>query len=414
VDDKLGTIDDDFEIGAGETLDFAKTTQINETTINEATVTGFLENGKKCEDSDEVTVTVTEPCDVCKGGTIELTFQYLGTTAANVVVYDDNDAKADKILFQGMVSPNEQFTITPRPGEDKLNNDISIWVESVFHTKVHTSCSKPLFPGLVFGDFQVVEGRSKDNGLICPPDCAGSPDISLEINDRTVKWEFTNNGNTSLVLESISISWPMENGALKKIKLDGDIFKDALLGPPSATLPGDAPFVGTIENREIEPGENRKLEFEFVNDASTVQSDYGITVVFAGDGCLFEFEPGAAPIVCTTKVQAMTLRYIGLNLPNATVEVDPDKSPTVLYNGVDLDSGVTILLDSQTENGFTVNAQPEEDELGSKTKIYINEVEEVIHTSCSTPFVAGAPAPLDDPKGDPSPNWFVESFVQKP
>jgi hypothetical protein len=40
-------------------------------------------------------------------------------------------------------------------------------------------------------------------------------------------------------------------------------------------------------------------------------------------------------------------------------------------------------------------------------------VEEVIHTSCSVPFVAGAPAPLDDPKGDPSPNWFVESFTQK-
>ena len=37
----------------------------------------------------------------------------------------------------------------------------------------------------------------------------------------------------------------------------------------------------------------------------------------------------------------------------------------------------------------------------------------VIHTSCSAPFVAGAPAPLDSPKGDPSPNWFVEGFEQK-
>ena len=53
-------------------------------------------------------------------------------------------------------------------------------------------------------------------------------------------------------------------------------------------------------------------------------------------------------------------------------------------------------------------------DLGAKIKILINGVEEVIHTSCSTPFVAGAPAPLDNPKGDESPNWFVVDFTQKP
>jgi hypothetical protein len=45
--------------------------------------------------------------------------------------------------------------------------------------------------------------------------------------------------------------------------------------------------------------------------------------------------------------------------------------------------------------------------------IYVNGIEEGIHTSCSTPFLAGEPAPLDDPKGDPSPNWFVVRFSQK-
>ena len=54
-----------------------------------------------------------------------------------------------------------------------------------------------------------------------------------------------------------------------------------------------------------------------------------------------------------------------------------------------------------------------ESELGAKTKIRINGVEQVIHTSCSTPYVAGAPAPLDDPKGAPSSLWFVEAFRQK-
>ena len=48
-----------------------------------------------------------------------------------------------------------------------------------------------------------------------------------------------------------------------------------------------------------------------------------------------------------------------------------------------------------------------------KISILINSSEEVIHTSCSTPLVRGEAAPLNDPKGDPSPNWRVVEFTQK-
>ena len=84
----------------------------------------------------------------------------------------------------------------------------------------------------------------------------------------------------------------------------------------------------------------------------------------------------------------------------------------VVYSGIDLISGETVLT-LPAENGFSVDARPDEAELGSKTKIRVNGVEEVLHTSCSTPYVAGQPAPLDDPKGDPSPNLLVEAFVEK-
>ena len=82
------------------------------------------------------------------------------------------------------------------------------------------------------------------------------------------------------------------------------------------------------------------------------------------------------------------------------------------YSNVDLVSGVTI-LSMPTEGDFTIDAKPDGDQLGAKTSISINGVAEVIHTSCSTPFVVGQPAPLDNPKGDPSPNWFVEAFRQQ-
>ena len=75
-------------------------------------------------------------------------------------------------------------------------------------------------------------------------------------------------------------------------------------------------------------------------------------------------------------------------------------------------TGTTLGL--LTENNWTINATAHgKQELGAKTTIYINGVEEVLHTSCSTTFAVPAPAPLDDPKGNPSPNWFVLSFEQK-
>jgi hypothetical protein len=88
-----------------------------------------------------------------------------------------------------------------------------------------------------------------------------------------------------------------------------------------------------------------------------------------------------------------------------------DSGATATYSNVDLISGVTLL---SGQNGWTIDAAASgKGDLGSKTTIYVNGVEEKIHTSCSTPFVAGAPAPLDNPKGDPSPNWYVISFEDK-
>ena len=62
---------------------------------------------------------------------------------------------------------------------------------------------------------------------------------------------------------------------------------------------------------------------------------------------------------------------------------------------------------------FVLGTAHGETDLGSKLTIWINGVAEVIHTSCSVPYASDAPAPLDNPKGDPSPNWFVIDFTEK-
>ncbi len=70
-----------------------------------------------------------------------------------------------------------------------MNNDISIYVNGVFNAKVHTSCSQPIGPNAVFGDFLVVEARSKDNGRMCPLNaCEPQAADSLVFDNDKLKW----------------------------------------------------------------------------------------------------------------------------------------------------------------------------------------------------------------------------------
>ena len=313
----------------------------------------------------------------------------------------------------------------------KLGTEIVVFVDGVEHVKIHTSCSKIIGPGLVFGDFEVVEGKSKDNGPICPlfGACDAQPAGSLEFSKNKAKWEISNNGTTYLVVESVELSWPAENGQLKKMKLNHDFWTGLVVSPaPGATTTIlESEFKAELKRRTIKPGETRRFELEFEHKPSKNQGDYFIKVVFIGEGgCEISFVPSPPGSVnlCTTKVQSMTLRYDGPaaldNLLGVTVVFDPDKGPDVVFPNIDLVNDVTELIVDATAGG--------EVEFGAKTGIRILDssgalvLEEIIHTSCSADFVAGQAAPLDgntpsppnSTKGDPSPTWFVVSFTQKP
>ena len=320
VDDKLGRIDS-FDptdvLGTGQVVTFTKTVDILVTTTNVVTVTGYLVDDTVCQATDEVTVLVTEPCAECKGGVTELTFQYLGASAADVVVYDKDSADANKILFQGQVQSNGEFTITPRPGQDKLNSDISIYVDGQFHRKVNTSCSQPIGPGAVYGDFLVVAGRSKDNGLMCELNACGPLAAeALEFHDKEVRWEVTNNGDLGLEIKRITIEWPAAaNGYLNEIKRDKDKFHDGNFDSPADIASG---WEGDANKRTIKPGETDTLKFKFQNDASTLDTDtYKIGVEFVGQDCAIEIEftPQPEPFVCSDAkpIQSLTLIWNGPN-----------------------------------------------------------------------------------------------------
>ena len=321
ADDKLGDIAGPLSLDAGESQIFQATTNIFETTTNTAFASGALANGEICPTpaaEDSVTVTVEEPCDVCKGGTVELTLEYQGASEANVVVYDDGSAKADKILFQGLVPAGGLITVTPRPGQDKLNNDISIYVNGAFNTKIHTSCSQPIGPNAVFGDFQVVEARSKDNGRMCPLNaCEPQAADSLEFDGDKLKWEVTNNGDLGLEVDRVSIVWPAAFGNLVEMKVDGTFFKGSL--PPTSAVV-DSGWDGDAKDRTIKPGDTKTFEFKFENDVSLV-GDVDIVVDFTA-GCTIQVGYQApfsgGDFACDKPIDALTMIWDGPSGVNVT------------------------------------------------------------------------------------------------
>ncbi|MBC8263865.1 MAG: hypothetical protein H8E47_07045, partial [Anaerolineales bacterium] len=95
-------------------------------------------------------------------------------------------------------------------------------------------------------------------------------------NDR-IEWALFNKGSNTVTIESISVSWPTALGNLKKAKLDGDTFFEEDRTPPSTTIDT---FIGELQKRQINAGDDRKLKFEFREKAAIGESDYTITVNF--------------------------------------------------------------------------------------------------------------------------------------
>lgn len=109
----------------------------------------------------------TPPCSECDGKVTQLTLQNNGPTADIVVTQKGGKKQPDIVVFAGNVPNGGQFTFD---GEDKngtFGKEIKIFVGST-ETKIHTSCSRPIGPGSVFGDFLVIEAFSRHGGLICP------------------------------------------------------------------------------------------------------------------------------------------------------------------------------------------------------------------------------------------------------
>ena len=106
-----------------------------------------------------------EPAE-CEGKVNKLTLQYNGAQADAFV--EVIQKKGDVTVFAETLQPGEQFTFSGRDKKGTLGTEIIIYVNGEQNTRIHTSCSQPIGPGLVSGDFEVISGSSRRGGALSP------------------------------------------------------------------------------------------------------------------------------------------------------------------------------------------------------------------------------------------------------
>ena len=392
-------------------------------------------HNEQCPLSVEKNCLVTIPSssgDDCEGKVIRMTLEYTGDSCdtmsndqdpkkVNCKDYKELDGSEVRIVV-GDMNGKKKFA----DGTAELGGKILVdaanagrrHLKSTTHIKIlkgkklvqrikfHTSCSQPLNVGDQFGSVKVVALETTKGGLAVltdPPVPSQNCVVPFPGADVRYFYKITNNSAE----EDIYITSVVDN----KLDLDSSPIPSPLTRGATVELTADA-FVSELTT-------NGGTVVGTVGAGGPTCQDVASSTVSVGD-------PPPTPHVCTTKIVAMQLKYIGPDIGNANVRLLGSRRPgaNVVYSIDNLTTG-TVLSDTG-QNGWTIDATASGlRHLGSKTTISIKDAngllvnKEVIHTSCSTPFVKGLPAPLDGnspghpQKGDPSPNWEVVGFIQK-
>ena len=365
------------------------------------------------------------------GAIYRLTVTNTGTTVLeNVVVNDTTLGIEDfvvgtlgvgevRVLDQGQIPELAPADVCATPGN--VTNIASVNGTSP-RTGNTVSDSDPAVVKCVRERIDIVKEVSVDGGVtfLDANDPAGAPATSVG-SGALYRLTVTNTGTSDLVNVVVNdaqlgiVDFAVGDLAAGQsvVLTQGEI--PALEQPARCQAPGDLTNIASVDGESVDTG-NTVSD----SDPAVVRCEQvAVCAIEVDKTCAVLPPPSSGDLLCQAAISATTLRYTGPDLSNATVVFEGDKRGLATYTGVDLVSGVTVLTSAQ-ENGFTIDAGDGEG-LGSKTRITINGVLEIIHTSCSAIYAADQPAPLDggtpnppdSSKGDPSPNWEVVNFRDK-
>ncbi len=332
------------------------------------------EEGEEGEPSEE-----GEPgdCEECDGKVTWLTLEYLGGAAADVVV----EQKKEGVVFSGPVAPGETFSFQGVDKKGTLGTEISIKVNGAPNTKIHTSCSRPIGPGLVSGDFLVVDGASLNGGLLCPldtPDEGEPPSGECEECDGKVTWltlEYLGGAAADVVVEQ---------------KKEGVVFSGPVAPGETFTFQGvdKKGTLGTEISIKVDGAPNTKIHTSCSRPIGPglVSGDFLVVDGASRNGGLLcpldppdddEGEPPSGDCEeCDGKVTWLTLEYSGGAAANVVVE---QKKEGVVFDGA-----------VAPGEAFTFQGADKKGTLGTEISIKVDGAPNTkIHTSCSRPIGPG-------------------------
>jgi len=112
-------------------------------------------------------------CVPCEGKVTSLVLAYNGAEEATITVTDRRGTTVlfdDTVAAGGVVQIDAPEAVVRGKGKKKvragtLGAEIAVFIDDAFEANIHTSCSLPIGPGMVFGDFTVLSGESQAGPL---------------------------------------------------------------------------------------------------------------------------------------------------------------------------------------------------------------------------------------------------------
>ena len=320
-------------------------------------------------------------CDECEGKVTDLTLQYNGTEKANIKVKTKKEGEdGSKVVFEGMVEAGAEFTFSGNDKKGTLGTEIKIYVNGDENTKIHTSCSKPIGPGLISGDFEVMSGSSREGGYLCPVDTPPGGDCG-ECEGKITDLELQYNGDT--VADIV-----VKTKGKGKNKEGAVVFDGTVMPGESFSFTGNDKkgTLGTEITIYVDGNVNTKIHTSCSKPIGPGLISGSFEVISGssregGELCPVDVPPTGGEdddcSECDGKITRLDLQYNG-NI-GANIKVVQKKDGIVVFSG-NVNAGET----------FTFSGEDKKGTLGTEIIIYINDTEsQRIHTSCSVYIGAG-------------------------
>lgn len=306
-------------------------------------------------------------CAPCDGKVTDLSLKYNGNTPdAHIVVEQKKDGE---IVFDEIVQPGDIFSFSGMDKKGTLGTEIKIFVNDVENTKIHTSCSKPIGPGLMSGDFEVVTGASRNGGNLCPIDTPPGGDCD-ECDGKATNLELKNNGDGA-------------NIVVKQKKDDVVVFNDFVAAGGTFSFSGQDKngTLGTEIIIAVNGSEHTRIHTSCSKPLGigTVSGNFevvGGASLKGGPFCPIDTPPGGDCSECDGKVTSLTMQNNG---GDANIIVRQKKDDLIAFDGFVASGG-----------SFSFSGKDDKGTLGTEITIVVNGVEHTkIHTSCSKPIGPG-------------------------